>query len=147
MNIIWIILIITAFSVVLFILADYLMKKCAVPQTAERFIWNAVYFIQIKQYDKALSLLDQMEQTVAITPEEMCQACVQRADANKALGQMEQATDAYERLYEALLNCEGPKRKNEELLKEIQSCYQACQKDDLFIKWEQLFDNEKDAEE
>lgn len=140
----WIILVIIAASIGLFILGDYWMKGHAIPKSAERFIWNAVYFIQLKQYEKALSLLDQMEQEVAVSPEEMCQACVQRADANKALGRNEQAADAYDRLYEALTNCEGPLKKNTELLLEIRDCYKACNRSDAFEKWEQLFTSENE---
>ncbi len=145
MKFIWIVLIVAVASIALFIAADYLMKMKKTPLSAERFIWNAVYFIQLKQYEKALDLLDQMEQEVAITPEEMCDACVQRADANKALGRKEAAADAYDRLYEALSNCEGPKKKNLDLLKEIKDCYHSCNRDADFEKWENLFLNEESA--
>ena len=139
MDYIWIILAVAIVSVILFIGADYLVKLKKKPLSAERYIWNAVYFIQLKQYEQALSLLDQMEQEVAITPEEMCDACVQRADANKALGRMNDAADAYDRLFEALSNCDGPKKKNLDLLKEIKDCYCSCNRDADFEKWEKMF--------
>lgn len=147
MEFIWIILIVAVASVILFITADYLMKLKKTPQSAEGFIWNAVYFIQLKQYEKALALLDQMEQEVAITPEEMCDACVQRADANKALGRKEQACDAYDRLYEALQSCEGTLKQNVDLLKEIKDCYQSCDRGLDFEKWAILFLKNENTEE
>lgn len=126
-------------SIVLFSIINYILKGRKLPKSAEQGIYNAVYFIQLKQYQKALDLLAATEAEYAITPEVMCDLCVQRADAHKGLGQLSQAADAYEVLYEALQHCEGNLKQNDALLAEIKACYLACDRETDFAKWEQLF--------
>ncbi len=126
-------------AVLLFTILNYFLKRYKKPSSAEQGIWNAVYFIQLKQYQKALELLDATEQEYAMTPEVMCDLCVQRAEAHRGLEQYAEATASYEILYEALQECEGNLKRNDTLLSEIKNCYEKCDRIADFEKWENLF--------
>lgn len=126
-------------SILLFTVLNHVLKRYRMPRTAEQGIWNAVYFIQLKQYKKALELLAATEAEYGMTPEVMCDLCIQRADAHKGLEQFDQATQAYEVLYEALQECDGKLKRNDALLAELRECYNACGRSADFKKWEQLF--------
>lgn len=128
--------------VLLYLALDHLIKKYKKPYSAGDAIWNAVYFIQIKQYEQALSLLENAEKDYAIFPEEMCDLCIQKADALKGLKRYQEATDAYETLYEALGQCERGLKRNDTLLIELKDCYAKAQRLADFEKWEQLFTEE-----
>ena len=126
-------------AVLIYLALDYTIKKRKIPQTASDAIWNAVYFIQIKEYSKALELLEYAEKEYAIFPEEMCDLCIQRADAFKGLGDFESAAKAYDRLFEVLGECEGKLKRNESLLSEIKECYTAANQESSIEKWVSLF--------
>ncbi len=126
-------------AVIVFLILNYYIKRFKKPADAEEGIWNAVYFIQLKQYQKALDLLDFTEKEYAMTPEVMCDLCIQRAEAHRHLEQYREATDAYEVLYEALKECETSLKRNDALLQELKDCYLKCDRSDDFRKWEQLF--------
>lgn len=126
-------------AIVLFTVLNYIIKRNRAPQSAEQGIWNAVYFIQLKQYQKALEILDATEAEYAMTPEIMCDFCVQKADALKGLGEMDKAADTYDILYEALNESEGAVKRNDALLSELEACYSACGREADFEKWTQLF--------
>lgn len=126
-------------AVLLFAILNDLLKRFKAPSSAEQGIWNAVYFIQLKQYQKALELLEATEQEYAMTPEVMCDLCVQRAEAHRGLEQYAEATASYEILYEALQECERNLKRNDALLDEIKSCYEKCDRMADFEKWENLF--------
>lgn len=136
--ILWGILALVA-SILLFTVLNHILKRYRAPKTAEQGIWNAVYFIQLKQYEKALELLAATEAEYGMTPEVMCDLCIQRADAHKGLKQYAQAAEAYEVLYEALQECDGKLKRNDALLEEIRACYNTCDRSADFVKWEQLF--------
>ncbi len=131
--------VITLGAVIIFLLLDYIVKRFKKPQTVQQSVMNAIYFIQLKQYQAALDLLERMEADLAITPEEMCDVCIQRADAHKGLEQYIQAVDAYEVLYEALQESERPIKRNDALLSELKECYQKAEREDDFKKWDALF--------
>lgn len=126
-------------SLILFVFLNYFIKRYKKPDSADQGIWNAVYFIQLKQYQQALALLDATEQEYAMTPEVMCDLCIQRAAAHRGLKQYVQATDAYEVLYEALQECERGIKRNDALLAELKDCYKKCDREADFEKWENLF--------
>ena len=133
-------------AVLLFLVLDYLMKKYKKPYSAEDAIWKAVYFIQIKQYEQALLLLEDAEKNYVIFPEEMCDLCIQKADALQGLKRYNEATDAYENLYEALGECERGLKRNDALLAEIEGCYTKAERAADFEKWKQLFAKENTNE-
>ncbi len=139
-------LLIVVAAVVLFLIADYLLKRYKKPLSADEAIWKAVYFIQIGQYQQALDLLALAEQEYAMFPEMMCDLCIQRADAYRGLNQPRQAVDAYETLYEALQECERKIKRNDSLLEEMEQCYQQAERMNDFEKWHQLFNEEKSNE-
>lgn len=139
-------LLIVVAAVVLFLIADYLLKRYKKPLSADEAIWKAVYFIQIGQYQQALDLLALAEQEYAMFPEMMCDLCIQRADAYRGLNQPQQAVDAYETLYEALQECERKIKRNDSLLEEMEQCYQQAERMNDFEKWHQLFNEEKSNE-
>lgn len=126
-------------AIILFTVLNYVIKRTRAPQSAQQGIWNAVYFIQLKQYQKALELLDATEAEYAMTPEMMCDFCIQKAEALKGLGRQSEAADAYDILYEALNECEASIKRNDALLEELKACYSACGRQADFEKWEQLF--------
>lgn len=126
-------------AVLIFLVLNYFIKRFKKPSSAEEGIWNAIYFIQLKQYQNALDLLDATEKEYAMTPEVMCDLCIQRAEAHRGLEQYQQAAEAYDGLYEALQECESAPKRNDALLDELKACYQKCGRTDDFIKWEQLF--------
>ena len=128
--------------VMLFLVLDYLMKKYKKPFSAEDAIWKAVYFIQIKQYEQALMLLEEAEKEYAIFPEEMCDLCIQKADALQGLERFGDAVDAYETLYEVLGQCERGLRRNDTLLAELKNCYTKADRISDFEKLELLFKEE-----
>ena len=127
-------------AIILFVFLNYFIKRYKKPDSAEQGIWNAVYFIQLKQYDQALELLAATEQEYAMIPEVMCDLCIQRAAAHRGLKQYAEATEAYETLYEALQECERGLKRNDTLLAEIKDCYSACGREADFEKWEKLFE-------
>ncbi len=127
-------------AVIIYLLLDYIVKRFKKPQTVQQSVMNAIYFIQLKQYQVALDLLERMEADLAITPEEMCDVCIQRADAHKGLAQYARAVDAYEILYEALQESERPIKRNDALLLELKECYQKAERENDFKKWDMLFD-------
>ncbi len=129
-------------AVLLFLALDHLMKKYKKPFSAEDAIWKAVYFIQIKQYEQALLLLENAEKDYAIFPEEMCDLCIQKAEALQGLERYNDATDAYESLYEALGQCERGLKRNDALLAELKGRYAKADRLKDFEKWEQLFAKE-----
>ena len=141
----WMILILIG-AVLIFLLLDYIVKRFKKPQTVQQSVMNAIYFIQLKQYQVALDLLAQMEAELAITPEEMCDVCIQRADAHKGLAQYNQAVDAYEILYEALQESERPIKRNDALLSELKECYQKAERQEDFKKWDALFASKEETE-
>lgn len=141
----WMILILIG-AVLIFLLLDYIVKRFKKPQTVQQSVMNAIYFIQLKQYQVALDLLAQMEAELAITPEEMCDVCIQRADAHKGLAQYNQAVDAYEILYEALQESERPIKRNDALLSELKECYQKAEREEDFKKWDALFASKEETE-
>ncbi len=138
MDYIFILIAVVAAAIILFIIMDFIMRRRKA-KTAQRGIYNAIYFIQIRQYEKALALLDQTEAEFGLLPEEMCDLCVQRADAYKGLGKQAEAADAYDALYEALLQCSGKRKRNASLLAELKACYTACGREADFEKWDRLF--------
>ncbi|MBQ3084890.1 MAG: hypothetical protein IJC46_05515, partial [Clostridia bacterium] len=99
--ILWVVIGVIA-AIIFFAVADFLIKRHGKPKSAESAIWNAVYFIQLRQYDRALGLLEYAEQEFAMTPEVMCDLCVQRGDAYAKLKEYDKAADSYDVLYEAL---------------------------------------------
>lgn len=127
-------------AVLLFALLNYFIKRYKKPSSAEQGIWNAVYFIQLKQYQKALEILDATEQEYAMMPEVMCDLCIQRAEAHRHLEQYAEAAASYEILYEALQECESKLKRNDTLLNELKNCYEKSNRLDDFEKWEKLFD-------
>ena len=131
-------------AAIIYLLLDYAVKRFKKPQTVQQSVINAIYFIQLKQYQVALDVLERMEADLAITPEEMCDVCIQRADAHKGLAQYSQAADAYEILYEALQECERPIKRNDALLSELKECYQKAGREDDFKKWDALFAKEEE---
>ena len=133
-------------AVLLFLVLDYLMKKHKKPFSAEDAIWKAVYFIQIKQYEQALILLENAEKEYAIFPEEMCDLCIQKADALIGLARYNKAADAYEALFEALGQCERGLRRNDALLAELKDCYAKANRIADFEKWDELFTKESTDE-
>lgn len=128
-------------AILFFILADFLLKRYAKPKSAESAIWNAVYFIQLRQYDRAIGLLEYAEQEFAMTPEVMCDLCVQRGDAYVKLKEYAKAADAYDVLYEALLESGGKIKRNDALLEEMKSCYFKADRANDLKKWNELFNN------
>ncbi len=126
-------------AVILFSVLNYVLKRYKTPASAEQGIWNAVYFIQLKQYEKALEILDATEKEYAIIPEVMCDLCIQRADAYRHLGKHDQAAAAYDVLFEALQECERSLKRNDTLLAELRESYTKCDRAADFEKWEQLF--------
>ncbi len=136
--IIWFLIAFVA-AILLFAVLNYFIKRYKKPGSAQQGIWNAVYFIQLKQYQKALELLEATEQEYAMTPEVMCDLCIQRAEAHRGLEQYAEATEAYEVLYEALQNCEGNIKRNDALMAELKDCYESAGRQTDFEKWEQLF--------
>ncbi len=126
-------------AILLFALLNDLLKRYKKPGSAHQGIWNAIYFMQLKQYDKALAILDATEKEYAMDPEVMCDLCVQRADAHRHLGQHDQAAAAYDILFDALQECEGKLKRNDALLAELQDSYTQCGRATDFKKWEQLF--------
>lgn len=126
-------------AILLFILLNDLLKRYKKPGSAQQGIWNAIYFMQLKQYDKALELLDATEKEYAMEPEVMCDLCVQRADAHRYLEQHDQAAAAYDILFQAMQECEGTLKRNDALLAELQDSYMQCGRAADFEKWEQLF--------
>ena len=125
--------------VLLFLAADHLVKVRKKPQSVAAYLWNAAYFLQIRQYDKVLERLREMEADFALTPEEMCDACFKKADAYTGLSQPEQACEAYEQAYRCIRESDRPIKRNDALLEEIRACYQKCGRGTAFSKWEQLF--------
>jgi len=132
-------------AIIFFVIADFLVKRHSKPKSAESAIWNAVYFIQLRQYDRALGLLEYAEQEFAMTPEVMCDLCVQRGDAYAKLKEYSKAVDAYEVLYEALHESERKIKRNDELLEEMKSCYFKADRAKDLKKWNELF-NKKTVE-
>ena len=126
-------------AVILFALANHIVKRRRAPRSAEGGIWNAVYFIHFKQYQTALDILNKTEAEYAMTPEVMCDFCVQKADAHKGLGQYQEAADAYDLLYEAMQESGRAVKRNDALLAELRDCYAACGREADFEKWAQLF--------
>ncbi len=126
-------------AVIIYLLLDYIVKRFKKPHTVQQCVMNAIYFIQLKQYQAALDLLARMEADLAITPEEMCDVCIQRADAHKGLAQYNQAVEAYEVLYEALQESERPIKRNDALLSELKECYRMAERENDFEKWDALF--------
>ncbi len=123
----------------LFLGMDHLVKANRTPKTVDGYLWNAAYFLQMKQYEKVLARLDEMEREFALTPEEMSDASFKRADAYRGLNQPEKALEAYERVYECLLQFETPLKRKQELLDEIKACYLQCNRAADYEKWEALF--------
>ena len=126
-------------AIVIFLVLDYIVKKHKIPQTASDAIWKAIYFIQIKEYKQALELLEFAEKEYAIFPEEMCDLCIQRADAYCGLGDFSSAAQAYDQLFEVLGECEGKLKRNDALFKEIKECYINAGTEASIEKWEALF--------
>ena len=133
-------------AVLIFLVCDHLMKKYKTPYSAEDAIWKAIYFIQIKQYEQALLLLENAEKDYAIFPEEMCDLCIQKADALQGLERFNDAADAYDTLYEALGQCERGLKRNDTLLAELKNCYTKAERTADFEKWAQLFKEETSHE-
>ena len=138
--ILWVIIGLVA-AILFFVLADFLFKRYAKPKSAESAIWNAVYFIQLHQYQRALDLLDYAEQEFALTPEVMCDLCVQRGSACVKLKDYAKAADAYNVLYEALLESGRKIKRNDDLLAEMKSCYFKADRANDLKKWNELFQN------
>lgn len=126
-------------AIILFAVLNYILKRYKKPGSAEQGIWNAVYFIQLKQYEKALEILDATEKEYAMIPEVMCDLCIQRADAYRHLGQHDRAAETYDVLYEALQESEGNLKRNDALLAELRESYTQSDRAADFEKWEQLF--------
>lgn len=134
-------------AVLLYLILDYMIKKNKMPQTASDAIWKAVYFIQIKQYEHALTLLEEAEKEFALFPEEMSDLCIQRADAYRGLERYTEAVDSYETLFTVLTESERKLKRNDALLAEIKECYQNAERFEAYEKWETLFaslENETD---
>lgn len=123
----------------LFLGMDHLVKAKRTPKSVDSYLWNAAYFLQLKQYEKVLERLDRMEQEFALTPEEMSDASFKRADAWRGLNRPEKALEAYEQVYECLLQFEEPLKRKQELLDEIKACYLQCDREADYEKWEALF--------
>lgn len=133
-------------AVALFVGMDYLVKAGRTPKSVESYLWNAAYFLQLKQYQKVLERLNELERDFALTPEEMSDASFKRADAYRGLNQPEKALEAYERVYECLLQFEEPLKRKQDLLNEIKACYVQCGREPDFAKWEALFPIKNDLE-
>ena len=142
--ILWVVIGVIA-AIIFFAVADFLIKRHGKPKSAESAIWNAVYFIQLRQYDRALGLLEYAEQEFAMTPEVMCDLCVQRGDAYAKLKEYDKAADSYDVLYEALHESGRKIKRNDELLEEMKSCYFKADRAKDLKKWNELF-NKKTVE-
>ena len=142
--ILWVVIGVVA-AIVFFAVADYFIKRHGKPKSAESAIWNAVYFIQLRQYERAIGLLDYAEQEFAMTPEVMCDLCVQRGDAYAKIKDYAKAVEAYEVLYEALHESDRKIKRNDELLEEMKSCYFKADRAKDLKKWNELF-NKKTVE-
>ncbi|MBQ2763625.1 MAG: hypothetical protein IJF43_01120, partial [Firmicutes bacterium] len=134
-------LIAAAGAIVLFSILNFLIKLLKPAGSAQQGIWNAVYFIQLKQYKKALTILEDVEAEFGMTPEVMCDFCKQKAAALKGLDRNEEAAKAYDVMLDALKNVEGRIHRNEEFLAEIKACYTACGRETDFTEWETFFEN------
>ena len=128
-------------AVILYMIINYFIRTAKPAKTAEQGIWNAVYCIQLRQFQKALDILDQVEQEFGMTPEVMSTFCIQKASALRSLERFEEASAAYDLLLDALQNANRKIVRNEEFLKEIRDCYAACGREAEFEKWTLFFDN------
>lgn len=128
-------------AILIFSILNFLIKMGRPAKSAPQGIWNAVYFIQLKQYKKALSILADVEAEFAMTPQVMSDFCVQKASALKGLKQYSEAADAYDLLLDALQNVDQKVVQNESFLNEIKECYVACDREEDFRKWEIFFEN------
>ncbi len=136
--ILWVIIGMIA-AILFFVVADFFIKRYGKPKSAESAIWKAVYFIQLRQYERAIGLLEYAEQEFAMTPEVMCDLCVQRGDAYTKLKEYSKAVDAYEVLYETLHESGRKIKRNDELLEEMKSCYFKADRAKDLKKWNELF--------
>ena len=128
-------------AVILYIVVTFFLRTARPAKTAEQGIWNAVYCIQLRQYQKALTILEQVEQEFGMTPEVMSTFCIQKASALRSLERYEEAADSYDLLLDALQNANRRIVQNDEFLAEIRQCYAACGREADFEKWALFFEN------